>query len=48
MNYYDDLRLAQHKEEERQAENDKKIAKYFDGSLKPSDEEIIESLKVRS
>jgi len=45
MNYYDDLRMAQHKEEERQAENDKRIAKYFEGTLKPSNKKIIRKLK---
>ena len=45
MNYYDDLRMAQHKEEECQAENDKRLAKYFEGTLKPSNKKIIRKLK---
>ena len=32
-------------EEERQAENDKRIAKYFEGKLKPSNKKIIRKLK---
>ena len=32
-------------EEEHQAENDKKIAKYFEGTLKPINRRIIKKLK---
>ena len=32
-------------EEERQEENDKRIAKYFEGTLKPSNKKIIRKLK---
>ena len=32
-------------EEERQAENDKRIAPYFAGTLKPSNRKIIRKLK---